>query len=194
MGEVASKMVNVVCSLKQDPRVTVEFRTEVPYASSRNNAVKRVLGEGFDYWLSIDEDNPPTKNPLDLIKAKKDIIGLPTPVFKDGFFAWNIAKSFPDGDRFYLLNNETANSKRGLVKEDIVSSGCMLISKKALEVIEQPFLRRFDKDGIVTRGTDFSFCDKAREKGIDIWCAWDYKCNHFKRINLLDVWQSQVAT
>lgn len=52
-----------------------------PYEDNLSRIVKDFISGSFDFWLNIDSDNPPTKNPLDLVGLNKDIIGLPTPIW-----------------------------------------------------------------------------------------------------------------
>ncbi len=60
---------------------TIIRPTHSPYENNLHHIVNDFMSSDYDYWLNIDADNPPTKNPLDLIDFEKDIMGLPTPVW-----------------------------------------------------------------------------------------------------------------
>lgn len=145
------------------------------------------LKGGEDYWLSMDDDNPPTKNPLDLVELDLDLIGLPTPV-------WHSAVL---GDRPYYYNALDKVGEEGykphepaedLQEVDAVGSGCFLVSRRVIERIAytQPFMREWGKDGVVIKGGDFSFCDKVKKAGFKVWTHFDYPCLHFNEVELTE--------
>lgn len=175
MGSCSVWVADVLLKLQKDGRhsLDIEFFTDVPGESNRNRICKKVVDEKYDYVVMIDEDNPPMRNPLDLIDLRKDIIGLPTLTFKEGKILWNVLE---DGEE-----------KKGLKEVEWVGSGCMVLSRKVLEDIKAPFMRVWDEDGIAVVGQDKAFCERAKEKGYKIWVHWDYVCSHFKEINLLDL-------
>lgn len=166
--------------------MTIILPTWRPYEHSLNRIVKDILEKytDYDYWLTFDDDNPPTKNPLDLVERDKDIIGFPTPVWA------NMKK----GDQPYYYNaldkkigtdGWTPASGKGLTKVDVVGSGCMLIHRRVLESMDKPiFMREYDNDGLVTRGHDYLFCENARNKGFEVWTHFDYPCLHFNETEL----------
>lgn len=164
--------------------------THNPYENNLHHIVLQFIEEGFDFWLNIDSDNPPINNPLDLVEYDLDIIGLPTPV-------WHSEKS---GDRPVYWNgydvDEDSDSYRehplrdGLQRVDAIGSGCMLISRRVFEDEEMqkaPFARQCYDDGRVYKGTDISFCERARDRGFEIWCHYDYPCRHFHELEINEV-------
>jgi len=149
------------------------------------------LKGGEDFWLTMDDDNPPTKNPLDLIELDCDIIGMPTPV-------WHSAVK---GDRPYYFNALDAEDggwkphefiTSGIEEVDAVGSGCMLISRRVMLAMQDdlPFMRQWKANGRVDVGCDYSFCRKAKAKGFRIWSHPEYVCNHFNELPLLEVIES----
>jgi len=149
--------------------------------------IERVLAGSYTHWLTIDADNPPNRNPLDLVDLDKDVIGCPTPV-------WHFVDK--PGDRPWCLNawdeaNEEAfrehHPMNGLQQVDAVGTGCMLIARRVLEHPEmtyRPFGRSYDWSGLVVNGNDMQFCRRARGAGFTVWAHYDYTCRHF---NTLDV-------
>ena len=180
-----------VCRMLADRRYTIrhDCPTWSPYVNNLHHCIKDFLKGGEDYWLSIDTDNPPINNPLDLIEYDCDVIGCPTPVWH------NKVK----GDRPYYFNaliwDEKEQAYRphenmnGLQEVDAIGSGCMLIARRVILKLkdQQPFMRRWNQDGTVEVGGDYSFCQKAKKAGFKIWAHFDYPCHHFNEVSLIEV-------
>jgi GT2 family glycosyltransferase len=183
LGNCRTEVASALLKLQKDGRhnVDIGFFTDVPGESNRNRICKKVVEEGYDYVLMIDNDNPPISNPLDLIDLRKDVIALPTPTAKNGELIWVVGKEFDDGIKCYLLNNK----QEGLEEVDAVGSGCLLLSRKVLEEVKAPFMREWNDDGVAVTGQDFAFCKRAKKAGFKIYAHWDYVCSHFKEIDLL---------
>lgn len=162
-----------------------------PYENNLNHIVLDFIAGDFDFWINIDNDNPPLRNPLELIDYDKDIIGLPTPVwhFKDlkgeRPIYWNGYDYVPDKNAY-----REHEPKTGLQKVDATGTGCFVIAKRVFQhpkMQEGPFLRTYNNNGTVERGNDISFCEKARSLGFEIYCHYDYACMHFCELELNEV-------
>jgi len=145
----------------------------------RNVLVKEFLKSDCDYLLMIDSDNPPPPNVLDLIELDKGFIGLPTPInlsYIKGLteIYWNIKK---DGVW-------TKQEGQGLQEVESVGTGCVLIRRDVLEQIEHPFTTVRNEDDLRIVGTDVAFCNKCKDKGIKVYTHWDYKCGHYKTLDI----------
>jgi len=163
----------------------VIFPTHNPYENNLHHILKDFIGGEYDFWLNIDSDNPPMKNPLDLIEYDQDIIGLPTPV-------WHSQKT---GDRPVYWNGydrvgeayKEHEPRVGLQKVDAIGTGCFLIARRVFENPEMrkaPFQRQYYEDGCVHKGNDISFSERAHAQGLGIWCHYDYPCMHFNELEL----------
>ena len=147
---------------------------------------------GEDFWLSIDADNPPMQNPLDLISLDKDIVGLPTPVWhwtggKPGErpIYWNVYDYVSDEGAY-----REHEPKTGLQRVDAIGTGCFLISRRVFDdpaMRVAPFERQLETDGRVLKGNDISFCERARRSGFGIYAHYDYPCMHFNELELTEV-------
>lgn len=178
-----------VCKMLTDKRYRIrhDCPTHQPYVNCLHHIVNDFLENGEDYLLTIDTDNPPIKNPLDLIGFDCDVVSCPTPV-------WN--NSVP-GDRPYYFNALDIKNDgytphepcTGLQEVDAVGSGCLLIARRVMLKLrdQQPFSRIWNKDGTVEIGGDFSFCRKAKKAGFRIWTHYDYPCHHFNELDLIEV-------
>ena len=49
------------------------------------------------------------------------------------------------------------------------------------------FLRQYDEKGIVHKGNDISFCERAKDAGFHIFCDYDRPCDHFNELSLNEV-------
>ncbi len=180
---IHKRVVFVLLKLQQDPRyqVTIILPTWKPYEQALNRVVKDMceVYKDHDFWLNIDADNPPINNPLDLVELDKDVIGLPTPVWHDAV----------KGDQPYYYNalvekEGTEGWKpaigEGLTEVDVVGSGCMLIHRRVIKTVKRPlFMREYDEDGIVDKGHDYLFCEKAQSCGFKVWTHFGYPCEHY---------------
>ena len=46
------------------------------------------------------------------------------------------------------------------------------------------FTRTLYEDGRVDKGTDISFCERARKQGFEIYTHYGYPCRHFNEIEI----------
>lgn len=186
------KMVHfAVCKMLADRRYQIrhDCPTHSPYVNNLHHCVKDFLNGGEDYWLSIDTDNPPINNPLDLIEYDCDVVGCPTPVWcnkvkGDRPYYFN-ALLWDEGEQAYRPHENT----NGLQEVDAIGSGCMLIARRVILKLkdQQPFMRQWNQDGTVEVGGDYSFCQKAKKTGFKIWTHFSYPCHHFNEVSLIEV-------
>ena len=184
-------VVNRVITLLGDKRykTTLIMPSHKPYVCNLHHIVKDFMDSDYDFWLNIDADNPPSKNPLDLVELKKDIIGVPTPIwhFKDEKKGerpvyWN-AYDLVDDATGYREHQD----RNGLQKVDAVGTGCILIARRVFENPEMrkaPFMRRWTEEGLMERGNDMAFCERARKNGFEIYAHFGYWCDHFSELSM----------
>ena len=181
-----------VCKILADRRYRVrhDCPTHSPYVNNLHHCMNDFLKGGEDYWLSVDTDNPPVNNPLDLVEYDCDVIGLPTPVWHNavpGDRPWyfNALDIKDDGYTPHINCN-------GLQEVDAVGSGCILIARRVMLKLcdQQPFMRVWKQDGTIEIGGDYSFCRKAKAAGFRIWTHYNYPCMHFNELELTEVIRS----
>jgi hypothetical protein len=184
-------VVFVLLKLFNDRRYEIKIMlpTHKPYVNNLNHIVKDFHKGEYDFWLNIDSDNPPLKNPLDLVILNRDIIGLPTPI-------WHF-KGEKKGERPVYWNAYDYDQRSGAYREhqlreglqlvDAVGTGCVLIARRVFEdpVMRQaPFMRTWSGEGTVDKGNDISFCERARKQGFEIYAHFDYSCDHFSEMSM----------
>jgi hypothetical protein len=181
-----------ICRMLVDRRYQIrhDCPTHSPYVNNLHHCMHDFLKGGEDYWLSIDTDNPPKNNPLDLVEYDCDLVGFPTPIWHntvpgDQPWYWNALDEI--GDAF-----KPHQPCEGLQQVDAIGSGCFLVSRRVIFKLknQQPFMRVWNKDGLVEVGGDYSFCRKVRQEGFKIWTHYDYPCRHFNEIDIMEIIQA----
>lgn len=189
-------MFHPLWNMGNDERYSVQYNllTRKPVEVAYCEMAENVRKEGFDWWLNIDADNPPTKNPLDLIELDKDIIGCPTPIWRPQLFresdegkpfSWNVMYYNKENDIHYEWSYPY-----GLQKVDALGMGCVLIAGRVFDNKDmqyQPFMREYEPSGKTHRGTDVAFCHKAKKNGFEVWAHFDYICKHYKEVELTEM-------
>jgi len=182
--------------LMSDKRYIVSpiIPTHSPFENNLHHIVKDFIKGDYDFWLSIDADNPPMKNPLDLVEYNKDIIGCLTPVWHNDIknkkkgerpVYYNAYDYVPEKDAY-----REHDPKKGLQEVDAIGTGCFLISKRVfLNAYMQrgAFTRKLNVDGTVNKGNDISFCERAKKEGFKIYAHYDYLCYHFNNLEINEV-------
>lgn len=194
MGWIRTELFPMFHTLVQDQRyaLTFSFPQAVPLENGQAKIVQEILADGYDYWLSIDDDTVPSSNPLDLVEFDKDIIACPTPCWTRTtksksvkFLHWSCYDYDPIEDSF-----REHNPKEGLQEVAAVGGGCMLISSRVFRHYDMQhgcFNRITRGDGTVKYGNDLSFCIRARAAGFKMWAHYDYPCHHIKEVDLMMV-------
>lgn len=160
-----------------------------PFENNLHHIVNDFLEGDYDFWLSIDHDNPPMKNPLDLVEYDRDIVGFPTPVWHyngngDRPIYWNGYDYVGESDAY-----QEHATKEGLQRVDAIGTGCFLVARRVLlhPDMKAPFIRTINEDGTVHKGPDLIFCEKARAAGFEIFMDYDRPCMHFQPLELNEV-------
>ncbi len=149
--------------------------------NARNLIRTAVLDDGYDYFLSLEQDVIPPKDVIErLLNHEKDIVsGV---YFKDFVFRNStggiikkeilpLAYKSIGKDMMKQLNFKDVQGD-GLMQVDACGLGCILISKKVLEIIKFRYVK--DKKPF----DDIWFCRDSKEKGFDIYLDKSVKCKH----------------
>lgn len=168
---------------EMESEATIRFINQRPYENALNLAARLTIEGGYDYLISFDHDNVPTKNPLPLTKLGKDIIGMPYPGFR---YHDKLEIAFLAMDKQPNTEYLDHREMHGLQEVDAVASGAIVVSRRVLEHPDVFFTRKWER-GNAVRGVDFHFCEKAKEAGFKVYAHYDYLADHIKEMSLLDV-------
>ena len=191
---VANKIVEMImyCRKTKKYEPTILYSKITGADHNRNVIVKNFLKSNCKWLIMMDDDNPCLKNPLELIELNKDVISCPTLMFRGEettTLAFNAYKRV-GRNRWRTLTYKG----EGLFEMDRTGAGCIIIKRKVLEKVKQPFASKLNpKTGERFLGEDIYFSDKAKKAGFRIWGHWNYVCSHFKTIDLLAI-ANLVAT
>lgn len=178
-----SKTVGVITTLEK-----LNKTWDHPISSNRNKIVKRFLQTDNDYLMMCDNDVVPLFNPAEFVFADKDIIGFPAKVRQgDRQLNWVAYIRRQDRHEYAPVDFTKVDQEIELLSVDVVGTGCILIHRIVLENIKAPFHIHFDEDGILTMGTDFAFCERAKDAGFEIFTTPRRVCEHFKELGMLDM-------
>jgi hypothetical protein len=158
-----------------------------PISNNRNKIVKKFLAGDWDILFMLDDDNPPLKNPFDLIEFDKDVIGGIYPGRDDmgiHFHAYMFSPNFPNKIEFIQC---PVDKREGLQQIDALATGCMFVKRRVLEVVKSPFSDMFDEDGILITNDDMAFSIRCKKAGFEVWTHWDHLCSHYKTMDLLQM-------
>lgn len=187
------KMV-VFCLLKilNDRRydVNIILPSWVPCEYNRSRIHEEAVRKGFDFVLMIDADNPPLRNPLDLVELDLDVVGCVTPIWSN--------KTGDNGAPFYFNAMDWIEEKKawnehkeseGLQEVDAIGAGCILIARRVLISLanKSAWMRIWDDRGYAQEGTDWAFCKRAKKEGYKIWAHYDYPCEHYISLGLMEM-------
>lgn len=186
-------VVHKLLLLLQDGRYksTIIMPSHKPFVENLHRIVQDFIKGDYDFWLSMDADNPPLNNPLDLVELDKDIIGLPTPVWhwngEEGErpIYWNAYRKAESGQGY----NEYF-PREGLQEVDAIGTGCFLVARRVFEdpiMQKGAFHRTYTETGVMDKGNDIAFCERAKLRGFRVWAHFDYFCDHFSELSLNEV-------
>ena len=152
--------------------------------NSNRNRIARDRPPEADVVMMVDNDIVLPGNILDLVALDLDVIGCPSPIWRDGKAIMNFA----------TLDNQT-NVTVGdgePLEVAVIGGGCYLIARRVFDhpQMRAAFQYQYDSDGIKIGGADHGFCQRARETGFKIWAAVGHSLNHIKEIDLVQVFDA----
>ena len=133
-------------------------------AENRNCMVARAIRSGATHILMIDDDMiVPEDTAVKLLSHKKDIVGItyhPRQMNTEAMIKkMSTDKMTSVKDEFEVL-----------VECEGVGGGVLLINLEIFKNIDRPWFNwKVYDTGMVKMGEDFYFCEKAREKGYQVW-------------------------
>lgn len=196
--DTCMELIPILCKLREDERyaVNIEYPCSSPSEAARSIGLKAFLESGHDHWLTIDSDNPPKCNPLDLVEhlVDKPIIGLPT-LIKQHNHEGKVTVRWNAYLRRTMGYESLFRDSLDFQEVDAIGTGCLLMSGRVFdsqEMRKAPFGRVWKEDGTVQIGSDLAFCERAKHAGFSIWAHWGYVCDHMVKGSLMEWWEFQL--
>lgn len=185
---VVVSLIEMVSKYSRGHELTLNMQTASPIDNCRNMIIRDFLESDSQFLVFVDSDNPPPSNVLDLVDLDLDIIIAPTLIMHSDLWTngqgripmhWNTFVWSERDDRWTDHKNHN-----GLQEIDAGGTGCIIIARRVLEQVKPAFYRTWHEDGTVDKGSDLLFCQRAKEAGFRVWAHYDYRCGHFKTVNL----------
>lgn len=168
---------------------------------ARNEMVEEFLESDADVIWFLDSDVCPPYFVLDLITVHFDkwlLAGAPYPIWmpvsgqKDSaprplFTVYKgIDKVTDSNERGIYMS---AVPKSGTEFVDGLATGCLFIKREVFSKYERPWFqfKYDDKTRKIRVGEDLDFALRMHDLGIQFFVDHSMVCNHYKRVNLLDV-------
>jgi GT2 family glycosyltransferase len=164
--------------------------TNAGIADARNQICEDFLKTEEDYVWMVDSDTVP---PVRLPKGDQDILcGLYQHLiynYDQPRLVWSAWSEKEDG---YVPMTEFKDGKQIV---DAAGTGCMRLSRKALEKIPAPwFENHYERNSRhLSLGEDYDFCQKAKKAGVKVWVDPKYLCHHMKQASLSIVANAALA-
>lgn len=154
----------------------------------RNRIVAGFLVSDAEFLLMIDDDMVPPENLLEMSEHDCDIVG-------SLYYAWEkgsgpfVAAYYQKESGQYWRPGLGEVEHSGLHEVALVGSGCLLIHRRVLQELPQPWFQfEISDDGQkVLTPEDFLFCQRATQHGFKVFLDTDRICGHIKRVDLRDV-------
>lgn len=152
-------------------------------ADGRNIIRQKALSEGFDYWLSLEQDIIPPTNVVErLLSNKKSIVSA-------SYFNFSHEENtgLPKPNAFCLIkpNDELTIITRRmhfddmwpsrLIKVFLTGFGCLLLHKSVLQKT------KFRIDENLTAYDDVFFCRDAQKEGFEVYLDSRVMCLHYNQ-------------
>jgi hypothetical protein len=166
IGNLRAELCEYLLKLNgsKDIEYKILFSNLKPHDNNRNFIVETFQQSKMDYLLMIDSDVIPQGNILDMVNHDKDVVSAFIKTYKGTEIIPLAMNKVDGGYKVY------ATLERGLNKVDATGTGCMMIKKEVFDKLAKPYFQfQYDKEGRLTNGEDFNFCDKINDAGMEVW-------------------------
>jgi hypothetical protein len=144
--------------------------------TARNETVQDMLEGDFTHLFFMDSDMEFPENALArLLAHDKDIVGGIYPIKLPPY---NTTAGFRDPGKNWKSIMPAPGE--GLMKVDMVATGCMLIKRRVFELMDWPYFQYVKAPDSTQHLTteDNYFCMQAQKLGIEIFCDASVRCGH----------------
>lgn len=153
----------------------------IPLDYARNVIRKTFLEEQHDFLLTIDADVVPPESVISLADLDLDVVAPVCYVMKEEGIIPMALKRVEEGWQPYseLKSNQ-------IIGVDCAGAGCLMIARRVLE--REPLFRfEYDDNGMLKVDEAFSWSDRVKKAGFDIFVYTNMVCKHFKMVDLTEI-------
>ncbi len=162
-----------------------------PLDHNRNRQVMRFLATRRTHLFLLDSDCVPQPQTVQQLLAHDlPLVGAPGPnIVGEGPKALHSPLRGEVGlmavDRAPGGGYRQHRPLEGMQRVDAIGTAGMLIRRDVLEAVGPPWFRtEYDANGLLARGEDFAFCERAAEAGFEIWADCSIPQRHIKEVAL----------
>ena len=160
------------------PDVEVQIVSEnVPLEAARNVQARRFLASDCTHLFLLDSDCVPQIGTIQkLLSYELPIVAAPHPTRKG---ADRMVMALVRSNGHYATHLPTL----GLQKVDAVGGSGLLIERRVMEEYGPPWFRcEYDDRGFLHRSEDFWFCERAKERGHEVWADYGLVQQHIREV------------
>jgi len=203
LSPISGKLAMVLFELVKNPAYSliIDIVAGYPLERVRNQICHKFLKSDADYLIMVDDDIVPPTNILEMALHNKDVIGALCYAYMPGPGYYSVAYTKD------AQNDPTAVpprlgigrdiEKTGIVEVALLATGCMMIHRRVLEGLKEPFFVMEMDETIrwITESEDFSFCRKAGKAGFRVWLDTGVTCRHIKSLDMRESihWAQEYA-
>ena len=160
------------------PDVEVHIVSEnVPLEAARNMQAQRFLASSCTHLFLLDSDCVPQPGTVQkLLAYDLPIVAAPHPTRKG---ADRVLMALVRSNGHYDTHLPTL----GLQRVDAVGGSGLLIERSVMEEYGPPWFRcEYDEQGQLHRSEDFWFCERAKERGHEVWADYGLVQQHIREV------------
>ena len=194
-SNINGKLFRLILQLQTDSRydITTKILAAQPVERSRNLLVELFLKSDCEYLLMIDDDIVPPDNIMELVEHDKDVVaGL---CYACNSYSGIFPVAYQKTDKgmfrgsYNLIGTGNDTENKGLLKVDLVGSGCIMIHRHVFARLDKPYFKFIFNDDLtqIEESEDFDFCNRVIEAGMEVYVDTDRACGHLKAVDLKEI-------
>jgi len=188
-GSIRVELAKFILMMVKNPdyKFSVYITGNGTIVHNRNLICREFLKGDCDWLMTVDSDVCPSLDILKVLDNGKKIIAPINFVWKPWGLAPLLSKKAEEHG-YIVTDPDAANSPDRVVEVDATGTTCLFIHREVIEKMESPwFLFEYDKEGKISLGEDYYFCQKAKKLGYGIWIDKGHMTHHFKNTSLKSV-------
>lgn len=152
-----------------------------PLEHARNLQVKRFMEGKYDCLFIVDSDCVPPSDSIRLIRSFNiPILSIPHPTMIGR--ETGLMVMWSNGNGGYTQKDKLP--LKDFQECDAVGCSGLAIQREVFERMNKPYFKFLYEDGLLVKGEDFYFCDKAKKLGYGIYALCKSPQSHYVEMPL----------